>query len=95
MVSLLFDGPQVWAYAVSLGLGEDPRRVEALGPALAMAAGADSARVARDGGRLLIEVPKPPDKRQPLRPDRLEALTAAQLDGRAPGPGLERPARVV
>lgn len=76
MVSLLFDGPQVWAYAVSLGLGEDPRRVEALGPALAMAAGADSARVARDGGRLLIEVPKPPDKRQPLRPDRLEALTA-------------------
>ena len=76
MVSLLFDGPQVWVYAVSLGLGEDPRRVEALGPALAMAAGADSARVARDGGRLLIEIPKPPDKRQPLRPDRLEALTA-------------------
>jgi len=75
MVSLLFDGPQVWAYAVSLGLGEDPRRVEALGPALAMAAGADSARVARDAGKLLIEIPKPADKRQPLRPDKLASLT--------------------
>jgi S-DNA-T family DNA segregation ATPase FtsK/SpoIIIE len=79
MVSLLYDGPQVWAYAVSLGLGEDPRRVEALGPALAMAAGADSARVARDAGRLVIEVPKPPDKRAVLRPDRLEALTAPSV----------------
>jgi S-DNA-T family DNA segregation ATPase FtsK/SpoIIIE len=79
MVSLLYDGPQVWAYAVSLGLGEDPRRVEALGPALAMAAGADSARVARDAGRLVIEVPKPPDKRAVLRPDKLEALTAPSV----------------
>lgn len=79
MVSLLYDGPQVWAFAVSLGLGEDPRRVEALGPALAMAAGADSARVARDAGKLLIEIPKPADKRQPLRPDKLEALTAPSV----------------
>jgi len=79
MVSLLYDGPQVWAYAVSLGLGEDPRRVEALGPALALAAGADSARVARDAGRLLIEIPKPPDKRAVLRPDKLEALTAPSV----------------
>lgn len=79
MVSLLYDGPQVWAYAVSLGLGEDPRRVEALGPALAMAAGADSARVARDAGKLVIEIPKPTDKRQPLRADRLEALTAPSV----------------
>lgn len=76
MVSLLFEGPQVNAYAVSLGLGEDPRRVEALGPALAMAAGADSARVARDAGRLVIEIPRPADKRQPLRADRLETLPA-------------------
>lgn len=76
MVALLYDGPQVWAYAVSLGLGEDPRRVEALGPALAMAAGADSARVAREGGKLIIEIPKTPDKRQILRADRLEGLTA-------------------
>jgi len=79
MVSLLYDGPQVWAYAVSLGLGEDPRRVEVLGPALALAAGADSARVARDAGRLLIEIPKPPDKRAVLRPDKLEALTAPSV----------------
>lgn len=76
MVTLLFEGPQVNAYAVSLGLGEDPRRVEALGPALAMAAGADSARVARDAGRLVIEIPRPADKRQPLRADRLETLPA-------------------
>jgi len=75
MVALLHDGPQVWAFAVSLGLGEDPRRVEALGPALALAAGADSARVAREGGKLIIEIPKPPDKRQVLRADRLEGLT--------------------
>jgi len=75
MVSLLFEGPQVTAFAVSLGLGEDPRRVEALGPALAMAAGADSARVARDGGKLVIEIPRAPDKRQMLRADRLAGLT--------------------
>ena len=75
MVALLYDGPQVWAFAVSLGLGEDPRRVEALGPALAMAAGADSARVARDAGKLLIEIPKPSEKRTILRADRLETLT--------------------
>lgn len=76
LVSLLHDGPQIWTFACSIALGEDPRRVEALGPALAMAAGADSARVARDGGKLLIEIPKPPDKRQPLRADQLDGLTA-------------------
>ena len=76
MVSLAWDGPQVWAFACSLGLGEDPRNVERLGPALALAAGAEACRVARDSGRLILELPKPPADRKPLRAARLEALTA-------------------
>ncbi|OQA43737.1 MAG: DNA translocase FtsK [Chloroflexi bacterium ADurb.Bin325] len=75
MVSLLWDGPQLWAYACSLALGEDPERVERLAGALALAAGADAARVARDSGRLIIEIPKPAGDRKPLRARRLEGLT--------------------
>ncbi len=74
MVSLAWDGPQVWTFAVSLGLGEDPERVERLSGALAIAAGAESCRVARDRGRLLIEIPKPPEQRRPLRAARLDVL---------------------
>ncbi|MBM3122628.1 MAG: hypothetical protein FJZ97_10675 [Chloroflexi bacterium] len=74
MVALLWEGPQVNAYAVSLGLGEDPARVERLAGALAMAAGADSARVARDGGRLVIEIPRSPAERKTLPGRRLEEL---------------------
>lgn len=74
MVSLLWDGPQLWAYACSLGLGEDPERVERLAGALALAAGADSARVARDAGRLVIEIPKPAGDRKALKARRLEEL---------------------
>jgi len=74
MVSLAWDGPQVWAFACSLGLGEDPKRVETLGGALALAAGADSCRIARDAGRLIVEIPKPPGDRKALRAKRLEEL---------------------
>lgn len=76
LVSLLWDGPQLWAYAVALGLGEQPERVEKLAGALALAAGADTCRVARAGGRLLLEVPKPAEQRKPLRAARLDDLTA-------------------
>ena len=75
MVSLLWDGPQVRAFACSLGLGEDPRNVERLAGALALAAGCDSCRIARDAGRLVIELPKAPAERKPLRARRLEELT--------------------
>jgi len=74
MVSPLWNGPQLDVYAVALGLGEDPRRVEAKADALAMAVGADSCRVARCQGRLLVEVPKPSSRRRPLRAARLEQL---------------------
>lgn len=77
MVSLLWEGPQVNCFACSLGLGEDPRNVERLAPALALAAGADSARVARDAGRLIIELPKPAAERKPLRAARLETFPPA------------------
>lgn len=75
MVAPLWDGPQLTAYAVSLGLGEDPARVERLAGALALAAGAETARVARDGGKLIIEIPKPLSERKPLKASRLDRLT--------------------
>lgn len=74
LVALAWDGVQTWSYSVSLALGEDPRRVEQLAPALAMAAGAESCRVARDSGRLLLELPKPAAQRQTLRAERLDSL---------------------
>jgi len=75
IVALSYDGPQLRGYSVSLGLGEQPERVEQLAGALALAAGVDSCRVARDGGKLLLELPKPDAERKPLRAGRLEALT--------------------
>ena len=44
LVALAWDGPQTWAYTVSLGLGEDPEKVERLAGALALAAGSDHCR---------------------------------------------------
>ena len=76
IVSLTWDGPQMWVYAASLGLGEDPEKVERLRGALALAAGADTCRIARDRGRLLIEIPKPEEDRAILRADRLDRLQA-------------------
>jgi S-DNA-T family DNA segregation ATPase FtsK/SpoIIIE len=75
MVSLLWTGPQVQCYACSLGLGEDPARVERLAGALALAAGAESARIARTSGKLIIEIPRPESERKPLRTKPLETLT--------------------
>ena len=74
IVSLQWDGPQLWAFAVALGLGEDPAKVERLAGALALAAGADSCRIARAGGKLIIEIPKPIEERRPLRAARLANL---------------------
>lgn len=74
IVALAWSGPQLDAYAVSLGLGERPENVEKLAGALALAAGAESCRIARSAGRLLLEVPKPPPERKPLLAGRLETL---------------------
>ncbi len=74
LCALAWDGPQTWSYTVSLGLGEDPEKVERLAGALALAAGSDHCRVARDAGRLLLEVAKPAAERQTLRADRLDVL---------------------
>lgn len=74
IVSLAWSGPQLDAFAVSLGLGEKPENVENLAGALALAAGAESCRIARSAGRLLLEVPKPPNERKPLLAGRLETL---------------------
>ena len=87
ILALAWDGPQTWAYTVSLGLGEDPGRVEKLAPALAMAAGADACRVARDSGRLLLEIPKPLALRQTLRAERLDALKPPAATAVAVGVG--------
>lgn len=74
IIAVAWDGPQIMAFTASLPLGERPEAIEALEGALAAAAGADSCRIARAGGRLLIEIPKPATERKPLRAARLENL---------------------
>jgi S-DNA-T family DNA segregation ATPase FtsK/SpoIIIE len=76
IVALAWDGPQLAVYTVSLGLGALPEQVEALAGALALAAGAESCRVARAAGHLLLELAKPAGDRRPLRATRLDHLTA-------------------
>lgn len=77
IVTLAWSGPQIDAYYVSLGLGEKPENVEALAGTLAMAAGAESCRIGRAAGKLLLEIPKPTDQRKPLLASRLESLAPA------------------
>ena len=77
IVALAWSGPQIDAFSVSLGLGEKPENVEALQGALALAAGAESCRVGRIPGKLLLEIPKPVDQRKPLLAGRLETLAPA------------------
>lgn len=79
IVALAWDGPQLAVYTVSLGLGVLPEQVEALAGALALAAGAESCRVARDGGHLLLELAKPAADRRPLKAIRLDDLPAPAL----------------
>ena len=74
IVALAWSGPQLDAFTVSLGLGEKPETIEALAGALALAADADSCRIARSAGKLLLEVPKPLADRKPLLASRLETL---------------------
>lgn len=74
IIAVAWDGPQIMAFTASLPLGERPEAIEALEGALAAAAGADSCRIARAGGRLLIEIPKPAAERKSLRAARLETL---------------------
>ena len=99
IVALSWDGPQLRSYTVSLGLGEQPERVEQLSGALALAAGAESCRVAREAGRLLLEIPKPEGDRKPLRAGRLETLDPTDGDGGLRGhrdgrtAGVARPGR--
>jgi len=77
MVALAYDSPQVLTYSCSLGLGEDPARVERLAGALALARGRNPAAWPATAGRLVIEVPRRPEDRKPLRATRLDTLTAA------------------
>lgn len=77
IVTLAWSGPQIDAYYISLGLGEKPENVEVLSGALALAAGAESCRIGRAAGKLLLEVPKAPDQRKPLLAGRLETLAPA------------------
>jgi DNA segregation ATPase FtsK/SpoIIIE-like protein len=74
VVSSLFDGPQIETYEIALGLGVEPEKIERLAGAMAMAAGASNCRVARVGGRLLVEVPKPKTERKVLRAGRLKEV---------------------
>ena len=74
IIAPAWDGPQIMAFTASLPMGERPEAIEALDGALAMAAGADNCRIARTGGRLLIELPKPPAERKPLKALRLEHI---------------------
>ncbi len=74
IVALAWDGPQWAAFSVSLGLGEDPERVERLSGALALAAGAEWCRVSRRAGGLVIEIPKPAGERKALSAERLNTL---------------------
>lgn len=74
IVAPVWDGPQVRVFGVSLGLGETPESVERLAGALAVAAGAESCRVSRDAGRVLLELPKAEGDRQVLSAGRLETL---------------------
>jgi len=71
IVSPVFDGPQIQTYAINLALGVKPEAVERLAGALALAANAESCRIARDPGRLLVEIPKPPKERKTLTATRL------------------------
>jgi DNA segregation ATPase FtsK/SpoIIIE-like protein len=66
IVAPLWDGPQIETYSDSLALGVKPEAVERLTGALALAAGANSCRISRASGRLLVEVPKPPGERKTL-----------------------------
>lgn len=79
IVALAWDGPQLAVYTVSLGLGAMPEQIESLSGALALAAGAESCRVARDSGHLLLELAKPNAERKPLKAIRLDGLQAPAL----------------
>ncbi|GAB4521541.1 MAG: hypothetical protein Kow0047_32470 [Anaerolineae bacterium] len=74
IVAPAWDGPQLWVFTCSLAMGMDPRKVERLADALALAAGAASCRVSRQDGHLLIEIPKPESERRPLYARRLEEI---------------------
>jgi len=73
-IGLAHDGPQLWTFGAMLGLGEQPERIERMAGALALAVGADTCRVARARGRVLIEVPKPPAARGILSATKLDRL---------------------
>ena len=73
-VALAHDGPQLWTFAAMLGLGEQPERLERMAGALALAVGAAECRVSRAAGRVLIEIPKPPELRGILSASKLDRL---------------------
>lgn len=73
-VALAHDGPQLWTFAAMLGLGEQPERLERMAGALALAVGAAECRVSRAAGKVLIEVPKPPELRGVLSASKLDRL---------------------
>lgn len=62
----LFDGPQLRAFAIHLEVGVPAERVEKIASAVALAAHSSTCRIARDHGKLLVEVPKAPEERRKL-----------------------------
>lgn len=88
IVAPVWDGPQVRVFGVSLGLGETPESIERLAGALALAAGADSCRVSRDEGRVLLEIPKAEADRRVLSACRLEVLEPPSPTAVAVGIGV-------
>lgn len=75
IVALAWDGPQWMAFNVVVGLGENPKRIVEMADALAFAAGAESCRIGRRPGGLVIEIPKPENERRNLGAERLDGLT--------------------
>ncbi len=88
IVAPAWDGPQLRVFSVSLGLGETPEAVERLSGALAMAAGAENCRVSRDGGKVLLEIPKRPEERRVLHASRLEQFSPPSPTAVALGVGV-------
>ena len=75
----LFDGPQLRTVAIHLEVGVPAEKVEKIASAVALAAHSSTCRIARDHGKLLVEVPKAPEERRKLGAAAVERFTAAEL----------------
>ena len=71
----LFDGPQLRTFAIHLEVGVPAEKVEKIASAVALAAHSSTCRIARDHGKLLVEVPKAPEERRKLGAAAVERFT--------------------